>query len=181
VIRERCRLGARCLLHANAVVGTDGFGYRPQRTAAGVTLVKMPHLGHVELGDDCELGACCTIDRGKLAPTTLGHGCKLDNHVQIGHNCRLGNLVVIAGCSALAGSVTVGDGTMIGGQVAIKEHLTIGRGVQLAGGAQLMHHIPDGEVWAGSPAQPIRQTLREIAAIQRLPDFMRAARKLVQD
>lgn len=181
VVRERCVVGERCLFHSHVVIGTDGFGYRPEKTDAGVTLVKVPHLGHVEIGKDVELGAGTTIDRGKFGPTIVGDGCKLDNQVQIGHNCTLGRMVVIAGCTGVAGSTTIGDGTMIGGLVAIGDHRTIGKGVQLAGGAQVMHDIPDGQRWAGSPAKPLKQAAREELAIQRLPDLLKQLKKYLPE
>ncbi|MEM8782006.1 MAG: UDP-3-O-(3-hydroxymyristoyl)glucosamine N-acyltransferase [Planctomycetota bacterium] len=181
VVRERCALGRRCILHANAVVGTDGFGYRPDQNEDGTpTIRKVPHLGHVVLGDECELGACACIDKGKFGPTTLGRACKLDNHVQIGHNCALGNCVVISGCTAVAGSVTIGHGVMIGGQAAIADHLTIGDGAQLAGGIQLMHDVPPKGRWAGSPGRPMGTVGRELAALSKLPDAMRQLKKLMK-
>ncbi len=181
VVRERCTLGKRCVLHSHVVIGTDGFGYRPDTNADGQpTIRKVPHLGHVELGNDCELGACACVDKGKFTPTMLGHGCKLDNHVQIGHNCRLGNMVIISGCTAIAGSCTVGDGVMIGGQAAIADHLTIGAGAQLAGGIQLMNDVPPGERWAGSPGKPMSIVAREKVAIAKLPEVMRQVKKMMK-
>ncbi len=179
VIRERSVIGNDCLFHSNVVVGTDGFGYRPEQTPQGVKLVKVPHLGCVEIGSDVELGACTTIDRGKFGNTIIGDGCKLDNHVQIGHNCKLGRMVIIAGCSGIAGSTTVGDGTMIGGLAGLGDHRTVGKNVQIAGGAQLMHDIPDGEKWGGAPAKPIKQAVREELAIQRLPDLLKQVKKFL--
>lgn len=174
VIRERCILGDRCILHPNAVIGADGFGYRPGQTPRGPGLVKIPQIGIVRIGDDVEIGAAACVDRAKFSATFIDDGAKIDNLVQIGHNCRIGKNVVIAGCTAVAGSVTIGDGTQIGGMVAIKDHLKIGRGVSLAGGAQLMHDIPDGETWAGAPAMPMKKAARQAIALQRLPDLVKA-------
>ena len=176
VIRERCTLGDRCICHPNVTIGADGFGYRPAPDGKG--MVKIPQIGTVEIGDDVELGAGTCIDRGKFAATVLGDGCKLDNLVQIGHNCRLGRCVVIAGQTAVAGSVTIGDGAMLGGMVAIADHLTIGRGAQLAGCAQVMHDVPDGETWAGSPAQAMRDAAAQAALLRKLPELAKQVRKL---
>ncbi len=182
IIRERCVLGHRCVLHSHVVIGTDGFGYRPDRRPDGQpTLRKIPHLGHVIIGDDCEIGACTCIDKGKFAPTTLGHDVKIDNHVQIGHNCRIGNLVVISGCSAIAGSCVLGDGVMLGGLAAISDHITVGAGAKLAGGIQLIHDVPPGEQWAGSPGKPFKTTAREKVALAKLPEVMKQVKKMMKD
>ncbi|MEM1444875.1 MAG: UDP-3-O-(3-hydroxymyristoyl)glucosamine N-acyltransferase [Planctomycetota bacterium] len=185
LVRERCVLGARVILHTNAVVGTDGFGYRPDADelpdgSRRPTIRKVPHLGNVVIGDECELGACCCVDKGKFGPTTLGRACKLDNHVQIGHNCTLGDCVVISGCTAIAGSCTVGHGVLIGGQGAIADHLTIGDGAQLAGGIQLMHNVPPGARYAGSPGRPMTTVARELTALSRLPEAMRQLKKMMK-
>ncbi len=172
VVRERCELGERCVLHAGAIIGGDGFGYRPGG-AGDAPLVKVPQIGKVVLGADCEIGANAAIDRAKFDVTELGQGCKIDNLVQIGHNCRLGDYVIIAGCTAVAGSCTIGSGTVIGGGADIADHLTIGSGVQLGGGAQLMNDIPDGETWGGSPAGPLKQKIKEEIAIRKLPDLIK--------
>ena len=181
VIRENCRLGNRCQLHANVAIGTDGFGYRPDTSTTPPTIRKVPHLSHVEIGDDVELGAGCTIDRGKFDPTTVGHGCKFDNQVVIGHNCRIGSGVMISGNAGVAGSTTLGDFVLIGGMASIGDHLTIGAGAKLAGGIQLMHDVPAGESWAGIPGQPVKQFMRQVVATQKLPDLLRKLKKLAPD
>ncbi|MFI4859398.1 MAG: UDP-3-O-(3-hydroxymyristoyl)glucosamine N-acyltransferase, partial [Phycisphaerales bacterium JB063] len=114
VIRERSTLGDRCIIHPNAVIGACGFGYRPDLTGPTPRLVKIPQIGTVQIGHDVEIGAGTTIDRAKFDATVVGDGCKLDNQVQIGHNVILGRMVIIAGCTGIAGSSTIGDGTMIG-------------------------------------------------------------------
>ncbi|MEM6855998.1 MAG: UDP-3-O-(3-hydroxymyristoyl)glucosamine N-acyltransferase, partial [Planctomycetota bacterium] len=169
VIRERCTLGDRCVLEPGCVIGADGFGYRPDTTGDRPRIVKIPHLGHVELGDEVELGACVTIDRGKFDATIIGHGTKIDNKTQIGHNCKIGNLVVMSGCIAMAGSVTVGDGALIGGGVQFRDHLKIGRGAKIAGGAVVSSDIPDGEEWLGYNASPAKDAIRELMAVKKLP------------
>jgi len=170
VLGARCRLGARTVLYAGAVVGADGFGFRPDRAAG--RLVRMPHIGTVVLGDDVEVGAGTCIDRGKFGATTVGDGTKIDNLVQIGHNGRIGRHVVIAGCSGIAGSVTVGDWTQIGGMVAIREHVRIGSGVRIGATSGVMDDIPDGATVLGCPAQDHRAALREVAALRKLPRLL---------
>lgn len=171
VIEDRCVLGRGVTIHPNAVIGADGFGYRPADNGAG--LVKIPHAGNVEIGDGVEIGACTTIDRGKLGATTIGAGTKIDNLVQIGHNCMIGRACVICGHTGIAGSVTIGDGVIIGGGTGIADNMTIGAGAKLGGRSALMHNVPPGEEWGGIPAQPIRQFMRVIAATQRLPEFLK--------
>lgn len=177
VIRDRCSLGDRCIIHPNAVIGADGFGYRPEMTPHGPQLVKTPQIGTVRIGNDVEIGANSCIDRAKCNATILGDGCKIDNLVQIGHNCRLGRMVVISGCTGVGGSTVIGDGTMIGGHAAIADHIVIGTGVRLGGGSQVASDVPDGVTYAGAPARPVREALREAHALKRLPDLLKQLRR----
>ncbi|MCB9838366.1 MAG: UDP-3-O-(3-hydroxymyristoyl)glucosamine N-acyltransferase [Phycisphaeraceae bacterium] len=171
VIEDRCVIGRGVTIHPNAVIGADGFGYRPADNGAG--LVKVPHAGIVEIGDAVEIGACTTIDRGKLGATVIGAGTKIDNLVQIGHNCVIGRSCVICGATGIAGSVTIGDGVVIGGGAGVADNLTIGAGAKIGARSALMHDVPPGEDWVGIPAQPARQFMRIIAATQRLPELLR--------
>ena len=181
VVRERCTLGDRCILHAGVVIGADGFGYRADTSGPAPKLVKIPQIGVVTLGSDCEIGANSCIDRAKFDATVLGDGCKLDNLVQIGHNCRLGNMVVISGCVGIGGSCTIGDGTMIGGKAMLKDHVHLGRGCSIAGGAAVITDVPDGGEWGGYPAAPLRDKIREELAIRKLPDLMKKVKKYMKD
>lgn len=178
VVEDGCSLGARVIIHPNTVIGADGFGYRPAPHAgAGLNgapaLLKIPHAGAVEIGDDVEIGACTAIDRGKFGPTVVGSGAKIDNLVQIGHNCRIGKNCVICGATGLAGSVTVGDGVTIGGGVGVKDNVTIGAGATIAARAAVMDDVPAGETWAGYPAQPWKVTMRVVAATMKLPELLK--------
>ena len=173
-VRERCVLGDRVVLHANAVVGADGFGYRPAPGSRGV--VKIPHIGHVEIGHDVEIGANTCIDRGKLSATVIGDHCKIDNLCQIGHNCRLGRGVIMAGKVGVSGSVTIGDGVMIGGGAGVADHVSIGAGAAIAAAAGVMRDVPPGVKVSGIPARDIKQFFREQAAVTRLPDMLRQPR-----
>lgn len=181
VIRERCTLGDRCILHPGVVIGADGFGYRIDQADGVPKLIKVPQIGVVKIGSDCEIGANTTIDRAKFDATILGNHCKLDNLVQIGHNCRLGDMVVISGCVGVGGSCTIGDGTLIGGKAMLKDHLNIGRGCSIAGGAAVINDIPDGETWGGYPAKPIKDMFREEMALRKLPELMKKVRKYMKD
>lgn len=175
VIRERCTLGDRCLLHPNVVIGADGFGFRP--SADGKSVVKIPQIGIVEIGNDVEIGAGTCVDRAKFAKTIIGDSTKIDNLCHIAHNCVIGRCCIMAGQVGLGGSVTVGDGVMFGGRSGAKDQITIGHGSRLAAGAVLMNDMPAGVTWGGYPAHELKQSLREIAAVRKLPEILKAFKK----
>lgn len=177
VIRNDCSIGSRTTLHANAVIGTDGFGFQPASDGSG--LVKIPHIGTVEIGDEVEIGSCTCIDRGKFAATKVGDGTKIDNLCQIGHNCEIGRNCVLCGHVGIAGSTHIGDGTQIGGGAGISDHLKIGRGVSIGGFSGVMSDIPDGETWVGAPAGNRSRILREHAAIRKLPEWSKLLRRFI--
>ncbi|MHC4419567.1 MAG: UDP-3-O-(3-hydroxymyristoyl)glucosamine N-acyltransferase [Planctomycetota bacterium] len=178
VVRERCRLGRRLLLHPNVTIGADGFGYEPAPDDSG--LVKVPHIGTVIIEDDVEIGAGSCVDRAKFGATVIGAGTKIDNLVQIAHNCRIGRNCVIAALSGLSGSVTVGDGARIAGAVGIVDHISIGSGATIGAAAGVMKDVPPGETHLGVPAIEIHQTLRQWAAVRKLPDWMQQASQLLK-
>ena len=177
VLRERCVLGDRCVLHANVVIGADGFGFRP--AAGGKGVVKIPHVGNVEIGNDVEIGANTCVDRGKVAATVIGDFCKIDNLCQIGHNSRLGRGVIVAGKVGISGSVTIGDGVMIGGGAGVADHVTVGAGAAIAAAAGVMRDVPAGTRVSGIPAREIKQFFREQAAVARLPEMLRSTPRMV--
>ena len=178
VVRERCVAGARLLAHTNAVIGTDGFGFRGDVGDDGQPFVrKVPHLGNVIIGDDVELGAGTCVDKAKFGSTRIGDHTKLDNQVQVGHNVVIGSLVVISGNTSVAGSVVIGDGVMIGGHTALADHVTIGAGAKLAGGSQVMQDVPPGAEWGGIPAQHFKDRIRQEVAVRRLPELLRKLKR----
>jgi len=128
-IYHDCEVGARCILHSGAVIGADGFGMAPDQGK----WLKIPQVGRAVLGDDVEVGANTTIDRGALGDTVVGEGVKIDNQVQVAHNCRIGAHTVIAGCTGISGSTVIGRHCVIGGAVGIVGHLTIADGVTISG------------------------------------------------
>ncbi|SNR61056.1 UDP-3-O-(3-hydroxymyristoyl)glucosamine N-acyltransferase [Lutibacter flavus] len=166
VIRERCVIGSNCIFHTNVSIGADGFGYRPSED--GRSLVKIPHIGNVIIGNYVEIGASSTVDRGKFSSTILGDGCKIDNLVQIAHNCVLGRSCIMAGSSGLAGSVTLGDGVIIGGSSSIKDHLTIHAGAVVGGGSGVMNDVAAGKSVVGYPATDSRDMFRQWVALRKL-------------
>ena len=163
------RLGNRVTVHAGAVLGSDGFGF--VRDEATGRYEKFPQIGTLEIGDDVEIGANSTIDRGALDATVIEAGTKIDNLVHIAHNVHIGRDVVIAAQTGISGSSVIEDGAVIAGQVGIADHVRIGAGAIL--GAQC--GVPTskvirgkGVVFWGTPARPIRQYLKELAALARL-------------
>ena len=165
VIRERCHIGNDCIIHPNATIGADGFGFRPDPQRG---LVKIPQIGNVIIGNNVEIGANSCIDRGKFSSTVLGDGCKIDNLVQIGHNSKLGMFCIMAGNSGLAGSVTLGNGVIIGGSASIKDHTTIGDGAIVGAGSGVTGDIPAGKTMLGYPAVEARDALKQWAILKRL-------------
>ncbi|MFV8369669.1 UDP-3-O-(3-hydroxymyristoyl)glucosamine N-acyltransferase [Flavobacterium sp. LB2R40] len=165
VIRERCHIGNDCIVHPNATIGADGFGFRPDPQRG---LVKIPQIGNVIIGNSVEIGANTCVDRGKFSSTVLGDGCKIDNLVQIGHNSKLGKFCIMAGNSGLAGSVTLGNGVIIGGSASIKDHTTIGDGAIVGAGSGVTGDIPAGKTMLGYPAVEARDALKQWAILKRL-------------
>ena len=165
VIRERCHVGTDCIIHPNATIGADGFGFRPCPERG---LAKIPQIGNVVIGNYVEIGANTCVDRGKFSSTILGDGCKIDNLVQIGHNSKLGKFCIMAGNSGLAGSVTLGNGVIIGGSASIKDHLTIGDGAIVGAGSGVAADIPAGKVMLGYPAVEARTALKQWAILKRM-------------
>jgi UDP-3-O-[3-hydroxymyristoyl] glucosamine N-acyltransferase len=156
-------VGDNVIIHAGARIGQDGFGNAPGPRGG---MIKIVQIGRVILQDWVEIGANTTIDRGALGDTVIGDGTKIDNLVQIGHNVQIGRSCAIAAHCGISGSVTIGDFVMLGGRVGIGDHVSIGSGAQLAAGSGLMHDVPAGERWGGSPAQPIKGWLREVSLLR---------------
>jgi UDP-3-O-[3-hydroxymyristoyl] glucosamine N-acyltransferase len=167
-------LGDRVTVHANSVIGADGYGYRSQKGQH----VKVPQLGWVEIGDDVEIGALTTIDRGTFGPTRIGEGTKIDNHVMIGHNCQIGRHNLIVAQAGIAGSCVTGDYCVLGGQVGIADHVTLGDRVQVGAQSGVFRDIPSDSRMLGSPAHPDRDTFRMFRNIERLGDLFRDVKSI---
>ena len=171
VVRERCHLGDDCILYQNASVGSDGFGYRPSPDKK--SLVKIPQIGEVIIGNAVEVGANSCIDRGKFSATRIGGGTKIDNLVQIGHNCCIGQFCIIVASTAIGGSVTIGDFTTIAGEVAIADHVTIGSHATVGGGSIVISDVDSHQFVSGHPAAPHKTTLQQWAHIKKLPEIVK--------
>lgn len=169
-------VGARVTLHAGCVIGADGFGY----TFAGDHYEKFPQVGTVEIGDDVEIGANTCVDRAALGATRIGAGSKLDNLIHVAHNCVLGRHVVVAAQTGFSGSVTVGDFAAIGGQAGIGEKAKIDAEAIVGGKAGIItgQRIAKGEPVWGMPARPLRQHLRNLAHVAKLPQTLQELRAL---
>jgi len=170
----RIQMGQRVRIHSGSVIGADGFGYVFDQ---GIHL-KVPQIGNVIIGDDVEIGANVTIDRGALGPTTIGKGTKIDNLVQIAHNVSIGEHSLVVAQVGIAGSCKLGNYVILGGQVGLAGHLKIGNQVTIAAQSGVMHDLKDGAKVLGTPALPDRQAKRQMIAIQQLPELIRRVREL---
>lgn len=169
VIAEGVILGDRVVVQAGAVLGARGFGY-VRHSATGEYLL-FPQQGALVIEDDVEIGANSTIDRGALEETRIGRGTKIDNLVHIGHNCQIGKDVIIAAQVGISGSTVVEDGAVLAGQVGISDHCHIGPGVILGGQAGVYRGKSvngPGQVFAGTPAEPLRDNMRGLAKVRAL-------------
>ena len=169
-------VGARVILHAGARLGVDGFGYAPG--PAGHE--KIPHVGRCIIGDDVEIGANTTIDRGSVDDTVIGAGTKIDNLVHIAHNCRVGSRCLIMAQVGLAGSVRVEDGAILAGQVGVGGHLTVGARARVGAQGGVIGDIPAGATVSGYPARPHREAMRATAALYRLAEIVDELEVLVE-
>jgi UDP-3-O-[3-hydroxymyristoyl] glucosamine N-acyltransferase len=169
VIYPGTTLGRRVVVHAGAVLGSDGFGF--VRDEVYGRYQKFPQIGELVIGDYVEIGANCTIDRGALDKTVIGAGTKLDNLVHIGHNTTVGANVVIAAQTGVSGSVKIGDDAVVGGQVGLGDHATIEPGVILGSGSGVLSHKTvrgKGVTFWGRPARPLAEYLKGLAIVARL-------------
>jgi len=163
------RIGKRVAVHAGAVLGSDGFGYVRDRSTGKYE--QFPQIGRLEIGDDVEIGANTTIDRGALDVTVIGSGTKIDNLVHIGHNVKIGENVVIAALTGISGSSVIESNVVIGGQVGIGDHARITEGVILGSGSGVLTKKivrGKGVVFWGRPARPLREYLKELAVLAKL-------------
>ncbi|HSH39785.1 MAG TPA: UDP-3-O-(3-hydroxymyristoyl)glucosamine N-acyltransferase [Chthoniobacterales bacterium] len=166
VIYDGSIIGRRCVLHANTVVGSDGYGFATHRGKHH----KIPQVGIVRIEDDVEIGAGTTIDRAAFGETVIGEGTKIDNLVQIGHNVKIGKHCLIVSQVGIAGSTELGDHVAVGGQSGLSGHLKIGNRVQIGGGTAVVEDTPDGSKVMGYPAVPFRQFARREAILKRLTE-----------
>lgn len=174
-VGERCVLGRNCVVHPGAVIGSDGFGYAKD----GERWVKVPQLGSVVIGDDVEIGANTTVDRGALDDTVIGSGVKLDNLIQVAHNVRIGEHTAMAAQSGMAGSAVVGARCTVGGQAGIAGHLEVADGVHILAQALVSSSIREPGVYSASiKAAPVETWRRNAVRLGQLDDMARRLKKL---
>jgi UDP-3-O-[3-hydroxymyristoyl] glucosamine N-acyltransferase len=176
VLYPGAEIGARVILHAGVRVAVDGFGYVPG--PGGHT--RIPHIGRCIIGDDVEIGANSTLDRGSVDDTVVGPGTKIDNLVHVGHNCRIGARCLIMAQVGVAGSMRVEDDVILAGQVGLAGHFTVGKGARIAAQSGVMHDVPAGASWFGYPARSHREALRAVAALYRLTRIVDQLEELVE-
>jgi UDP-3-O-[3-hydroxymyristoyl] glucosamine N-acyltransferase len=174
----RVTLGKRVLVHPGAVIGSDGFGLAFDRDH----WIKLPQLGGVRIGDDCEIGANTTIDRGALDDTVLEEDVRLDNQIQIAHNVHVGAHTAMAGCAAVAGSAKIGRYCMIGGNAGVLGHLELADRVTITAKSLVTHSIREpGDYSSGTPLQDNRQWRRNAARFKHLDEYARRLSALEKD
>lgn len=174
VLYPRCHLGQRVRVHANTVIGSDGFGY----AQVDGRHQKVPQIGRVLIGDDVEIGSNVSIDRGALKDTVIGSGVKIDNLVQIAHGTRLGDHAMIISQSGIAGSAELGEHVTLAGQVGVNGHVKIGKGVLVMGKSVVTKSLEGPGTFAGNPAVPHMQYQRQLANLRALDKLKRRITEL---
>lgn len=173
-IYYRSQIGRRCIVHAGAVIGSDGYGF----ATSGGKHHKIPQIGLVRIEDDVEIGAGTTIDRATLGETVIGEGTKIDNLVQIGHNVKIGKHCLLVAQVGVSGSTEIGDGCVLGGQAGVSGHLEIGAQVQVAAQSAVMKSFDGPATISGTPARPIGEHLKAQALVQKLPELFERLKAL---
>jgi UDP-3-O-[3-hydroxymyristoyl] glucosamine N-acyltransferase len=176
-VLDGCTIGSDTIIHANTVIGSDGFGYQVTKTG----MRKLPHVGIVAIGNNVEIGASCMIDRALFDQTIIGDGVKLDNGVHVAHNVRIGPHSAILAQTGIAGSAIIGRGCQIGGQVAIKDHVIIGDGAKIVSKSAVMHNVEPGQTVCGIPAIPFSQWKRISVSLSRLPEVVKLAKTYLEN
>ena len=168
-IYSHCQIGMRAIIHSGVVIGADGFGFAPDFQDDAGCWVKIPQTGRVIIGDDCEIGANTTIDRGTIEDTIIGNDVKLDNQIQVGHNCVIGDHTVIAGCVGIAGSTRIGKHVMVGGAAGFTGHLSVCDGAVISMMTLVTKSIAEPGTYTGvMPQMKHKDWLKNIAHLRHL-------------
>ncbi|HAE37279.1 MAG TPA: UDP-3-O-(3-hydroxymyristoyl)glucosamine N-acyltransferase [Candidatus Riflebacteria bacterium] len=169
-----CVVGNACIIHANAVIGSDGFGFTQHQGRQ----LKVPQVGNVVIGDDVEIGACVTIDRGALVSTVIGNGTKIDNMVHIAHNVQIGKNCVIVAQVGISGSTILEDEVTLAGQVGTAGHVRVGKGSTVAARGVVTSDVAPGSFVSGFPLKPHSEERKIMASLRKLPDLIKKVREL---
>ena len=172
-IYDNSVIGNNVIIHSGSVIGSDGYYFQKRKEG----FVKFNSGGRVVLEDNVEIGACCTIDKGVTADTTIGWGTKMDNHCQVGHDTVIGKNCLIGAFAAIAGVTRIEDDVILWAKVAINKDIVIGKGAVMMATSATERSLEGGKVYMGAPAMDVRKFWRISAAIKELPDFMREFRK----
>ncbi len=173
-VRDRCVIGSRVIIHSGSVIGSDGYGFVPD----GEKYTKIPHTGTVRIGDDVEIGALNSIDRGTFGETVIKNGVKTDNQVHIAHNVVVGENTLLVAQVGIAGSTVIGDHAILAGQVGVAGHLIIGNNAVIGPKAGVIHSVADHDVVSGIPAISHKQWLKSQTVIPKLPELKKRLSKL---
>lgn len=173
-----CKIGDNSIIHAGAIIGSDGFGFAPQ---ADGSYHKIPQLGNVVIEKNVEIGANTVIDRAVMDSTIIKEGVKLDNLIQIAHNVEIGKHTVIASQSGISGSTKIGKNCVFGGQVGLAGHLKIGNNVKLGAQSGIMKNLKKDSELIGSPAIPIRDWYKSSVIFGKLPEMYREIAQLKKE
>lgn len=186
-IAQGVRVGDRVIIHQNATIGSDGFSFVTPKPGAvdevkatgnvsdaqeAQSYTRIYSIGSVAVGDDVEIGASTTIDRGTVADTRIGNGTKIDNLVQIGHNVRIGETCLVCAQVGIAGSAVIGDRVVLAGQVGVADHVTVGSDVIAAGKSGISSNVPPNRAIMGNPAVRMDANIESYKAYRRLPRLL---------
>jgi len=174
-VREHVRIGSRVIVHNGAVIGSDGFGYKPDPARGWV---KIPQIGIVVVGDDVEIGANVTIDRARFGRTVVGRGVKIDNLVQVAHNVVIGDHSALAAQTGIAGSAILGARVQCAGQSGVVGHITVGEGTVIGAKTAVTKDTPPGQYVVGFPAVPQKEFAASHAHVARLPELKKRVAEL---
>ncbi len=175
-------LGKSVTIHAGSSIGHDGFGYATHKGPDGlVRHEKIPHAGWVEIGDDVEIGACCTIDRAPTGATIIGAGTKFSNLVAIGHGTRMGEHCLLVAQVGISGSVMIGDYCVFAGQCGVVGHIRIGDAARIGAKAAVTNNVEANQEMLGIPALPHTEAKRSMIAVAQLPELRKTVRKLARE